>query len=84
MDLGRPDMALFIFVKNILKGRPINVYNYGKHTRDFTYVGDIVDAISKLIIRIPAGKKLEFKKLNQSESLAPFKILNLGNGKKLN
>ena len=81
---GRPDMALFLFVKNILKGRPINVYNYGKHTRDFTYVGDIVDGISSLINRIPTGKKnWNSKNLNQSESLAPFKILNLGNGEKV-
>ena len=81
---GRPDMALFLFLKNILKGRPINVYNYGKHTRDFTYVGDIVDGISSLINRIPTGKKnWNSKNLNQSESLAPFKILNLGNGEKV-
>ena len=81
---GRPDMALFLFVKNILKGKPINVYNHGNHSRDFTYVGDIVNAISNLIYKIPTGnKKWNAKSLNQSESLAPFKILNLGNGKKI-
>src|SRR6056300_218842 len=44
---GRPDMALFKFTKNILEGKPIDVYNYGKHTRDFTYVDDIVEGIIK-------------------------------------
>src|SRR5437764_364102 len=42
---GRPDMALFIFTKNILEGRPIDLFNFGKHVRDFTYVDDIVDGI---------------------------------------
>ncbi len=47
---GRPDMALFKFTKNILKGKPIHVFNYGKHSRDFTYVDDIVDGIFKILI----------------------------------
>ena len=42
---GRPDMALFLFTKNILAGKPIDVFNYGHHRRDFTYVGDIVEGV---------------------------------------
>ena len=47
---GRPDMALFKFTKNILKGKPIHVFNNGKHSRDFTYVDDIVDGIFKILV----------------------------------
>ena len=47
---GRPDMALFKFTKNILKGKPVNVFNNGKHSRDFTYVDDIVDGIYKILV----------------------------------
>ena len=46
---GRPDMALFIFTKAMLAGEPIKVFNYGKMERDFTYVDDIVDGISRMI-----------------------------------
>ena len=47
---GRPDMALFKFTKNILKGKPVHVFNSGKHSRDFTYVDDIVDGIFKILV----------------------------------
>ena len=61
-------MALFKFTENILNDRPIEVYNHGKHIRDFTYVDDIVDGITSLINRIPNGKKnWSSKNLNQSE-----------------
>jgi UDP-glucuronate 4-epimerase len=66
---GRPDMALFKFTKNILKGKPIDIFNKGRHIRDFTYVEDIVNGILKIIIS---------KKIN----LGP-KIYNIGNGKKI-
>ena len=66
---GRPDMALFKFTKNILKGKPIEIFNKGKHERDFTYVEDIVDGIHKIII----SKKSKFGS----------KIFNIGNGKKI-
>ena len=46
---GRPDMSLFLFVKNILNNKPIYVFNKGKHSRDFTYIEDIVEGISKVI-----------------------------------
>jgi UDP-glucuronate 4-epimerase len=81
---GRPDMSLFLFVKNILQNKPINVYNFGKHSRDFTYIDDIVNGIQKVVKKIPKkNKKWNPKKPDQSSSTAPFKILNLGNGKRI-
>ena len=76
---GRPDMALFMFIKNILNNKPINVFNNGNHARDFTYVDDIVEGIEKVILSIPKSKKL--KKLAPNISTAPFRILNIGNSK---
>ena len=52
--LGRPDMALFLFTKNILAGKPIDVFNYGHHRRDFTYVDDIVEGVVRACDRVPA------------------------------
>ena len=66
---GRPDMALFKFTKNIIEGKPIEVFNKGKHVRDFTYVDDIIDGIFKILI----SKKSKFG----------AKIFNIGNGKKI-
>ena len=66
---GRPDMALFKFTKNIIKGKPIEVFNKGKHERDFTYVDDIVEGIIKIV----------FSKKNKFGS----QIFNIGNGKKI-
>jgi len=73
---GRPDMALFIFTKAILEGRPIQVYNYGNMQRDFTYIDDIVQGILKVIENPPKGKQTTEK---ASESVAPYKIYNIGN-----
>ena len=68
---GRPDMALFLFLKAILDNKKLKVFNEGNMQRDFTYVDDIVNAISNLIYKIPTGnKKWNPKNLNQSESLA--------------
>jgi UDP-glucuronate 4-epimerase len=76
---GRPDMALFLFTKNIIEDKPINVFNYGKHVRDFTYVSDIVDGIKKC-----SQDENNFS-VNQLESnLSPdtsphnFRIFNIG------
>tara|TARA_A100000164_G_C21843819_1_gene741449 strand:+ start:293 stop:1315 length:1023 start_codon:yes stop_codon:yes gene_type:complete len=81
---GRPDMSLFLFVKNILNNKPIYVFNNGKHSRDFTYVEDIVEGINKVTKKIPKGnKKWNSKLLDQSNSIAPFKIINLGSGRKI-
>lgn len=75
---GRPDMALFKFTRAILQGEPIDVYNSGKMSRDFTYVDDLVGAIAALIDAIPdnAAPPVEGDSLSP---VAPFRILNIGN-----
>ncbi len=80
---GRPDMAYFKFTKKILEGKKIDIYNKGKMYRDFTYIDDIVDGIYKLLNKIPS---LRSKKKYIKDSLspvAPFRILNIGNTKKI-
>jgi UDP-glucuronate 4-epimerase len=67
---GRPDMALFRFTKNILEGRPIEVFNNGRLTRDFTYIDDIVDGVVRVLDRPP--RRLD------SASGAPYRIYNIG------
>ena len=78
---GRPDMALFLFVKNILKRKILNIFNNGNHKRDFTYVDDIINGIYKVIFRAPKG--ISSKTLKPNNSTAPFRILNIGNSKKV-
>ena len=79
---GRPDMALFKFTKNILDEKSIDVYNYGNHTRDFTYIDDIVQGIIKVMDRPPSGN-LEWNSddPDPSSSKSPWKIYNIGNNK---
>ena len=80
---GRPDMAYFKFTKKILKGQKIDIYNKGKMYRDYTYVNDIVDGIFKILNKIP---KINSKRKIKNDSLspvAPFRILNIGNTKKI-
>ena len=80
---GRPDMAYYKFTKKILEGKKIDIYNKGKMYRDYTYVDDIVDGIYKLLNKIPS---LNSKKKFRNDSLspvAPFRILNIGNTKKI-
>ena len=79
---GRPDMALYIFTKKILAGEPIDVFGFGKMRRDFTYIDDIVEGISKLLDKKPSGS-LDWngKKPNPSFSSAPWNIFNIGNNK---
>ncbi len=79
---GRPDMALFIFTKAILEGKPIQVFNNGEMERDFTYVDDIVEGIFRVLMKEPAGNK-EWKGTSPdpSSSPAPYKIYNIGNSK---
>jgi UDP-glucuronate 4-epimerase len=75
---GRPDMALFKFVKAILAQQPIHIFNEGNMTRDFTYVDDIVAAIDYLIAKVPHTEK----PINDGDSLsavAPYRIVNIGN-----
>lgn len=79
---GRPDMALFIFTSRIVKGEPIQVFNHGKMKRDFTYVADIVEGISRLVPKVPDGHK-DFDRSNPdpSMSVAPYRLYNIGNNK---
>ncbi len=77
--LGRPDMSLFIFTKAILAGKPIDLFNYGRHRRDFTYVDDIVAATAGLIDRVPARDAAwDPQQRDPSASGAPFKLYNVG------
>ena len=79
---GRPDMALFKFTKGIIEGLPIEIYNEGKHTRDFTYVDDIVNGIIS-VNECPAeiDANWDSSKPNPSSSNCPYRILNIGNNK---
>ncbi len=82
---GRPDMALFLFTKNIIEGKAIEVFNNGNMLRDFTYIDDIVSSIEKLIYKIPKeNKEFDFINPNPSESWAPYKIFNIGNSNPVN
>ncbi|EFA71686.1 NAD-dependent epimerase [Cylindrospermopsis raciborskii CENA303] len=77
---GRPDMALFLFTKAILSGEPIEVFNYGKMKRDFTYIDDIVEGIVRVITSIPQGNtSWSGDDPNPGSSKAPYKIYNIGN-----
>lgn len=79
---GRPDMALFIFTKNIVEGKPIDVYNYGKMKRDFTYIDDIVDGIVKLIFHLPEpNPNWNGNNPDSATSFAPYALYNIGNNK---
>ena len=77
---GRPDMALFLFTKAIIAGEPIKVFNNGNMQRDFTFVDDIVEGISRLMDR-PAKPNLKWSGNNPdpSSSLAPYRLYNIGN-----
>ena len=79
---GRPDMALFKFTKSILDDKPIDVFNHGKHSRDFTYIDDIVEGIIKTIDN-PATINFNWdsNKPDNASSKAPWRIYNIGNNK---
>lgn len=76
----RPDMALQKFTRAILAGKPIKVFNYGKHRRDFTYIDDIIEGVVKVLDR-PATSNLEWvsESPDSSSSSAPYRIYNIGN-----
>ena len=80
---GRPDMAYYKFTKKILEGKKIDIYNKGKMFRDYTYIDDIVEGIYKLINKIPSIKKNKKIKNDSLSHIAPFRILNIGNTKKV-
>lgn len=77
---GRPDMALFLFTKSILAGEPINVFNYGSHRRDFTYIDDIVEGVIRTLDRV-AQPNSDWSGDNpdSATSLAPYRLYNIGN-----
>ena len=77
---GRPDMALFLFTKNILEGKPITVFNHGKHTRDFTYIDDIVEGVIRASGKIAEPDSAwRADAPDPATSSAPFRIYNIGN-----
>ncbi|AJY68479.1 NAD-dependent epimerase [Geobacter sulfurreducens] len=77
---GRPDMALFLFTKAILEGRPIDVYNFGKMQRDFTYVDDIVEGVTRVMDRTPEPNPAwSGARPDPGTSYAPYRIYNIGN-----
>jgi len=77
---GRPDMALFIFAKAMIEGKPVEIFNHGNMSRDFTYVDDIVESISRLINKIPEpNDNWDKSKPNPSDSAAPYRVFNIGN-----
>ena len=80
---GRPDMALFKFTKGILANKKIDIYNKGKMFRDFTYIDDIIKGIELLINKVPNNKKLNKYSNDSLSPVAPFRILNIGNAKKV-
>ena len=78
---GRPDMALFLFTKAILDGKPIKVFNHGKHKRSFTYVDDIVEGVLRTLDRVP-GKDPDWDSAAPdpaSSGVAPYRLYNIGN-----
>ena len=77
---GRPDMALFLFTKAILAGKPIKVFNHGKMKRDFTYIDDIVEGVIRVMGRLPEpNTKWSGDAPDPATSYAPYKLYNIGN-----
>jgi UDP-glucuronate 4-epimerase len=77
---GRPDMALFLFTKNILAGKPIDVFNYGNHRRDFTFVDDIAQGVVRAADRIAtANAAWDGDDPDPGTSKAPYRLYNIGN-----
>ncbi|MCZ8317360.1 MAG: NAD-dependent epimerase [Lysobacteraceae bacterium] len=77
---GRPDMALFLFTRKILAGEPIDVFNHGNHSRDFTYIDDIVEGVVRTLDRMP-GPDPAFDPMHPTpaSSAAPWRVYNIGN-----
>jgi UDP-glucuronate 4-epimerase len=77
---GRPDMALFLFTKNILEEKPIQLFNHGNHMRDFTYVADIVEGVIRSSDQIAtANPEWDAQHPDPATSCAPFRLFNIGN-----
>ncbi len=79
---GRPDMALFLFTKNIMAGKPIDVFNYGNHRRDFTYIDDIAQGVVRSMDRIATpNTSWDGDSPDPGTSKAPYRLYNIGNNK---
>src|SRR5215831_16104882 len=79
---GRPDMALFLFTKNILAGKPIDVFNYGHHKRDFTFVADIAEGVVRTMDRTAQpNTHWNSDAPDPSTSNAPYRLYNIGNNR---
>jgi UDP-glucuronate 4-epimerase len=79
---GRPDMALFKFTRAILAGEPIEVFNYGKHRRDFTFIDDIVEGVIRVLDRVPGGNpEWSGDRPDSATSQAPYRLYNIGNNR---
>jgi UDP-glucuronate 4-epimerase len=77
---GRPDMSLFMFTRSILEGKPIDVFNYGNHRRDFTYIDDIVEGVIRVIDKpAEANSSWSSDDPDPGTSQAPYRIYNIGN-----
>ena len=77
---GRPDMAVFLFTRAMLEGRPIEIFNHGAMQRDFTYIDDIVEAVARLATRIPEpDPRWDGAAPDPSSSNAPYRLYNIGN-----
>jgi UDP-glucuronate 4-epimerase len=79
---GRPDMALFLFTRAILDGRPIEVFNHGHHQRDFTYIDDIVEGVIRVLDRSPTGDAgWQSQNPDPASSPAPYRLYNIGSNR---
>ncbi|XOV81788.1 MAG: NAD-dependent epimerase [bacterium] len=82
---GRPDMALFLFTRNILAGKPIDVFNHGNHTRDFTYIDDIVEGVVRACDRVArADANWNAAAPDPATSKAPYRLYNIGSNNPVN
>ncbi len=78
--LGRPDMALFLFTKNILAGKPIDVFNHGRHKRDFTFIDDIAEGVVRSLVKIATpNPQWNSDKPDPGTAQVPYRIYNIGN-----
>ena len=79
---GRPDMALFLFTKKILAGEPIDVFNYGNHRRDFTYIDDIVEGVIRTLDKVATpNRQWSGDTPDPATSKAPFRLYNIGSNR---
>ncbi|MGH8591481.1 MAG: NAD-dependent epimerase/dehydratase family protein, partial [Gammaproteobacteria bacterium] len=82
---GRPDMSLFLFTRSILAGQPIEVFNYGHHRRDFTYIDDVVEGVVRVIDAVARPNPAwSGESPDPGTSRAPYRLYNIGNNHPVN